>query len=1227
MAAKWTKEQQQVIDLRKRNILVSAAAGSGKTAVLVERILQLVMEEEHPVDIDRLLVVTFTNAAASEMRERVSLALEGKLKACPGNAHLERQLTLLHNSQITTIDSFCLYLIRNYFERIDLDPSFRIGDENELKLIKQDVAEKVLEEAYEEKTEAFTDFVESFATGKRDNGLTEMILQLYSLAVSYPRPDKWLESCMDNYTLVTQREAHSDVGCSFLQGILADARELFQGLLEDLKAAERVCLEPGGPATYLAAIEQEKQQLERLLACETYEQLAKEAAFIHFDRLKAVPKGTDGELKQLAMDIRTYAKEALTKYCTRYLATDMEQLSGELSVCKGRVEELVRLTECFMEAFSEEKRQKGIVDFSDLEHYALEILLDSQGNPTSVAEEFSEYFEEIMIDEYQDSNQVQELLLSSMKKKDRNNIFMVGDVKQSIYKFRLARPELFMEKLESYTDSESDAQKIILGKNFRSRYQVLESVNYIFSQIMRKELGNISYDEEVALYPGAVYPEGEKQAYHTEILLTETDKSVEDLDVWELEARAIGQEILKVTDGNHGLQIADQTREGFRRTELQDIVVLFRTMTGWAETFSRVFEEMGIPVRTESATGFFETQEVQTLLSVLHILDNPRQDIPMASVLKAPFFAFSNEELAFIRAEFPDKCLYEAIKECCLRGKMARELSVIRDKQALLKHISDELLARLEVFLAWLANLRERIMHNSVSKLLQLVLKETHYMEMAEALPGGMQKKANILLLLDKARDYEKTSYHGVFHFLRYIEQIQKMDVDFGEASFAKEQNQVRFMSIHKSKGLEFPVVFVAGMAKQFNMQDTRSRLVMHPDFGIGMDYVDVKNRWKRPTLLKHYIQGKMKEESLGEELRVLYVAMTRAKEKLYLSAALEDFDKLWKKHQHLRSTEERQLPKHRLTQAASYLDWIIAALMRSDALMSFAMEQGFSSEECGRRNRYPEYFSIRRMDLSNFLETEMDLQIEENVQVEDFIAKHHVPSDQSELEERLTFSYPYEGEREIPSTISVTELKKRAMHQREEGEEEYFREEEVIPYIPEFMKEETETPGNIRGNAYHKVMECLDFSKTDSLSAIAAQLRNMVETKAMTGEEAAMVSPERIFAFTESDVGRRMAKAAEKGKLYRESQFVMGLDTKELGYETGGEPVLVQGIIDVYFEEAGKLVLLDYKTDRVFHAKELVDKYRIQLELYEKALTRSKKLEVCQRIIYSFHLGKEILL
>lgn len=1223
MATKWTNEQQQVIDLRNRNILVSAAAGSGKTAVLVERIIKIVTDEEKPVDIDRILVVTFTNAAAAEMRERISKALETAQKENPNSTHLERQLTLIHNSQITTIDSFCLYLLRNYFERIDLDPTFRIADENELKLMQKDIAKKVLEEAYEEKTESFVDFVESFATGKRDDALLDYIIKLYSFSMSHHRPKQWLDDCMETYNIHSE-EAFSD--SFFIKGIVEDCKIMCSQLLEDLKCALQICEEIDGPASYIPMITEDMEQLERFLSCGSFGEIVSQAKQLHFTNLKAA-RDVDESLKKAVQTIRKESKEAIEKYCKRYFLQDAESLVNELELCGNRAGELVNLTKKFMEAFAEEKREKCIVDFSDVEHFALEILMDEQGRPTKIAEEFSEYFEEIMIDEYQDSNQVQELLLSSMKKKDRNNLFMVGDVKQSIYKFRLARPELFMDKLENYSEDESKEQKIVLSRNFRSRHEVLDSVNFLFCQIMRKELGEVAYNKAAALYPGAVYPESEKQNFDTELMLVDSDLEMEGLNEKELQARAVAEKILEITNPDTGIFISNEKRDGFRRAKLSDVVVLFRTLSGWTEPFVRIFEQMGVPVRAETSSGFFATSEVQTVLSILHILDNPRQDIPLALVLKAPFVGFSNEELARIRTIYPEGNLYESLEQFIIFGKVKREHKVIEEKQALLSEIPDELIEKADSFMQWFLKLRSQVMHNSVSKLLQIILEETKYPEIARALPGGEQKCANIMLLLEKARDFEKTSYHGLFHFLRYMEQIQRMDVDFGEASYAENLSQVRFMSIHKSKGLEFPIVFVVGMEKSFNKMDLHSKVVLHPDYGIGMDYVDINKRWKRPTVLKSFIQDKLLEESLGEELRVLYVALTRAKEKLYLYASGENLAEQFEKLAYLRGTREEAFSKYRLLQANNYLTWVFYGLLRSNEAVRFAMEDGCDLGESGRKNPYPEHFQIHVVSLIDQLLMEMKQQVEDEVKTEDFIQRNKVDFNLDDLEEVFRFTYPYEPEREIPSTISVTELKKRANAMREDEETQLFEEKVECPYIPEFMKEEKKIAGNIRGNAYHHVMECLDFTSAKDIRAVEEQMQNLLKRGILSEEEVDIVAPEKICDFVNCSAGQRMRMADEKGKLHREAPFVMGLSAKELGYEVQGEPVLVQGIIDVYFEEEDGLVVLDYKTDRVFQAKELIDRYRTQLKLYSTALERATGKQVKECIIYSFHLVQEIAL
>lgn len=1221
MAVKWTSDQQKVIDLRNRNILVSAAAGSGKTAVLVERIIQMVLDKEHPVDIDRLLVVTFTNAAAAEMRERVGKAIEVKWKEEPENEHLQRQMTLLHNSQITTIDSFCLFLIRNYFQNIELDPAFRIGDENELLLMKKEVAAKVLEEAYEEGSESFHRFVESYATGKTDEGIIDLILQLYEFSMSYPRPDVWLKGCIENYSATTKEELENT---PWIREICKEATLLFKELNAQISSGLEICMEQDGPKAYIDTFLSDREWIERLAACDSFEKMAAMGKRLSFDRLASVrSKEVDSELKESAREIRDYVKKSLGDFVGKYLSTTLEEILKDFSLCRKHLEVFVELTLKFLEAFSQEKRENGLVDFHDVEHYALAILLDKDGNPTPVAREFSEYFEEIMIDEYQDSNLVQELLLTSMKKTDRNNIFMVGDVKQSIYKFRLARPELFMEKYSTYTTEDSENQKIVLGKNFRSRSQVLAGVNNLFSQFMVKDLGNVEYDEKAALYPGAAYPENRfMETFHTEILVTDLEPGKdleEEQDKKELEARILAEKILQITDSYSGQMVSNPERTGFKRAGFGDIVVLFRTMTGWAEVFARVFEEMGVPTRTESSTGYFSSPEIKTILGILQTVDNPMQDIPLTFMLKAPFLGFSNEELAVIRTACPKGSLYTALENYY---QQEEKLSEIAEKS--------------ERFFSLLEKFRSQIMHKSVSQLLQYILDETGYLQIVQALPDGAQKKVNLDMLMEKAKDFEKTSYHGLFHFIQYMDQMQKYDVDFGQADTMEGAgNAVRFMSIHKSKGLEFPIVFVAGLGKKINQQDARSKVVLHPDFGIGLECVDAEKRTRRNTILKRYIQDRILHENLGEELRVLYVALTRAKEKLYLSGTTDSLEKLCKNLDMVCRVKGEQLPVNILTRASCFMDWIWFGLARHKAMADFLETQGMKAHTYLYFPSFPAEYKIEKKSILDVIWDETEHQIKEAEGLEDFLGKNLVPEEEpfvwkEETEKNLAFTYPYEKEREIPSTISVTELKHRAL--ADNGEEHNLYEEKIVmPYVPPFMQEEEESiGGNIRGTAYHRVMECLDLKKAvesgGNSAVIKAEMEKIVAAGRMSEKDLKLVSVKKVQDFTESNLARRMVKAKEAGKLYREQQFVMGISPENLGYEkNAGEPVLVQGIIDLFFEEDGELVLADYKTDRVNSREELVERYRVQLELYQDALEKAFGKKVKEKVIYSFCLGESI--
>lgn len=671
MGVSWTKEQQQVIDLRKRNILVSAAAGSGKTAVLVERIIKMITEGEHPVDIDRLLIVTFTNAAAAEMRERIGAAIEKALEEMPENEHLQRQQTLIHNAQITTIDSFCLYVIRNHFHEIDLEPNFRIGDEGELKLLKEDVLSAVLARNYEEKTPSFTDFADSYATGKSDAPLGEMILSLYEFSRSYPWPGEWLSSCVRDYQVEDETALNE---AAWIQPLVANIRYVLKDMAGMMQEALALALTDDGPFMYEKVLRSDLEKYEKLAACETFTELQQALGSITYDRLPS-SRGFDGDAEKLEQvkALRDAGKDMIKKLNRQYFFVSPQVMAEQLRQTAPRAEELVRLTEEFAEAFAAEKKRKNLVDFHDLEHFALEILVDRETKqPQKTAEEFRDTFEEIMIDEYQDSNHVQETLLRAISREERgeNNIFMVGDVKQSIYRFRLARPELFMEKFDTYTLEESGTQRIDLHKNFRSREEVLAFTNDIFYQIMAKDLGNVAYDDEAALYPGASYPKPEKdEMFAPEILLADSnDELLEDEEYHDysekklLEAKLAAERIKELKKSQ---LVTDKVSGELRQVRYSDIVILLRSLNGWADEFVTVLNDAGIPAHTVSASGYFSAVEVQTVLSFLRILDNPRQDIPLTAILRSPIVGMTEEELAKIRLWEKTKSFHECVLEKC----------------------------------------------------------------------------------------------------------------------------------------------------------------------------------------------------------------------------------------------------------------------------------------------------------------------------------------------------------------------------------------------------------------------------------------------------------------------------------------------------------------------------------------------------------------------------------
>ena len=1188
---KWTEEQQKVIDTRDRNILVSAAAGSGKTAVLVARILALVTDPAHPVDIDRLLIVTFTNAAAGEMRQRIRDALEARAEEAPENAHLQRQLVLIHNAQITTIHSFCLQVLRSHFHMIGLDPGFRIADEGEMLLLRQDVLKETLEEAYElgagevhtTETEEFRQLLEQLAPGKDDQAVQNALLQVYQFSLGQPWPDEWLAGCRMAYCRPDGEETPPEP--DWVRFVVKDTKRVLADVREEILYAITLCQAEHGPYMYEKAMQDDLAMVEALQAADDYRELAKAFAVSGtYTRLSTKKdESVSKEQKEQVQELRAGIKDALASVRVQYFYDRPEALEETFYASGVVVRALTRLVERFMEKLTEKKREKNVLDFSDLEHLALEILVvhDETGIQASPAAlEYAEQFEEIMIDEYQDSNLVQELILNSVAGRGRGeaNRFMVGDVKQSIYRFRLACPELFLEKYQTYRELEN-ACRIDLHKNFRSRSEVLDGVNEIFRQIMTENLGGIVYDKDAMLYPGAVFaPDSGEARRLPEFLLLDP----EDQDKQEAEARLVGMQIQQMVGS---FPVWDAKRSAYRPMAYRDIVILLRTVSGWAETFGEVLSDMGIPCFTGSQKGYFSAVEVRTVLAYLEVLDNPVQDIPLAAVMRSPIGGFSDEALAKLRSASEERRFYD----CCIAYRDNGEDAALR--------------LALDTFFRQMEYFREKAAYTPIHLLLWEILDVTGYGAYAAALPAGRQRKANLDMLVEKAIAYEATSYRGLYHFIRYIESLKRYEVDYGEASLGTESDDtVRIMSIHKSKGLEFPVVFVSGLGKQFNETELRGRLALHSSFGIGCDYVDTTLRLRQPSLLKKVIQKTSALENLGEELRILYVAMTRAKEKLILTGAVPNASQKLEAWQTLNVRAMETLSYSTLTKASSYLDWVLPALLQH------------SGKDC---------FLLRVLSAEDLLEESKEAKASDLWRVLEHPKEE--PEARRYLERVFSAEYPYEQEQAISGKVSVTELKKQTQLPEEHEGLELYPVKESKGTVPRFRAAETTMPGSMRGTIYHTFMENLDFHKKDVLET---QLEEWIKCGKMTRDEAAAVRISDIRRFLESDIGLRMERAEEGGRLHREQPFVLGVPAHEIrSCWQSEELVLVQGIIDAWFEEDDGIVIVDYKTDRVRTMQTLAGRYHIQLEAYAKAVARLTGKTVKECGIYSFCLGRyEIL-
>lgn len=1294
MKRQFTENQEQAIALRDKNILVSAAAGSGKTAVLVERIIRLISEGEHPADIDRLLVVTFTNAAAAEMRERIIAAISEKLALQPENEHLQRQSALIHNAQITTIHSFCLFVIRNHFQEIGLDPAFRVVDEGEAGLLMQEVLEEVLEEAFAELERArgeadsgrmehpFHSLVEAYGVGKKDTVLEECILSLYRFAMSCPWPFEWLREHGEDYEIHSLRELENS---SFMQYIMEYMGNLLPELAGQLEQCIRMCERPDGPYMYGENLEKSYEALKKAAQAGTFRELRERLEGVSFDRLSSKKDDTvDAELRERVKQIRNGVKKQLEQLQEQFFLLSEEAVLLQCLRVSPVVRELAALTIRFGERFAEKKREKNMIDFSDMEHLALEILCRRRETetgvltePTAAALELRDYFQEIMIDEYQDSNLVQECILSCISGEEtgRFNRFMVGDVKQSIYKFRLARPELFMEKFHTYSGEAGNLRRVDLYQNFRSRREVLSSVNLLFGRLLAKNLGGIDYDEKAKLHYGAVYYDealsaaeeavvdakskitdvikqkepmrventGISEIYRTEFLLIE--KSEDEKAALEQEAEVIAMRIRRLL---RELKVLGEDGRSLRPVRYGDIVILLRSDSGTFEVFEEVLGRWGIPCLAGSQTGYFQASEVQVLLQLLRVLDNPLQDIPLFGVLKSCFASFTDMEAAQITVAFPGK------------RKLYRKLELYAEG-------TDELAKKCRAFLDWYQKLRRCAIWLSVRELLSKIMAENHYLEYVTAMPDGERRRANAQMLLQKAAAFEKTSFKGIYHFIRYIDQIEKYNIDFGEAGAREEQTDaVRIMTIHKSKGLEFPVCFVAGTGKKMNRRDASASVLTDMDMGLAVDEVDPVLRTKRRTLRKTALSKKILLDAQAEELRVLYVALTRAKEKLIITGVTDNAGKLLREKSSV--GEEGEVLSYSVrSSAGSFLELITACVMGTEggeALRRMYEKEGEAETVVSEGEIICKI--VKNTDVQREILTENCKTINDAESFKRNLQNCKIDENMTEfLQNRFGFRYLYENLQKLYAKTTVSELKMAAIHNLTgvesaemagEGEEAgklLFEEETPTPYLPLFLRKEEEekVSGALRGSAMHRVMELMDFRKiqgdTDQLKdepgesgkikrklasggydmqQLNADLERWSSAGLLSEVYRKAINKNKIKFFANSSMAKRMHLAAKAGKLWKEQPFMLGISADRLSEEfPDTEMVIVQGIIDVYFEEDEGIVLLDYKTDVIESAEALADRYRVQLDYYGEALERLTGKKVKERVLYSFYLGEEV--
>jgi len=1341
----WTGDQQKAILTRGCNLLVAAAAGSGKTAVLVERIIKIVTNEEKPTDIDKLLVVTFTNAAASEMRERIAAAISKELHRNPQSKLLQRQLTLLNKSSITTIHSFCLEVIRSNYHVVDLDPNFRIADQTEAVLLKQEALEELFEDRYvslngemrnkdensgvdiegisleeiplgtlndlnlkEEtpsplnlvETSSFINLVEAYSNNKEDLGLQSIVLGLYNFSMSSTNPTKWLREKAEDFNI---QDGYNFSDTPWAKVLLADIKIELLGIEKVMIKALKVIENNDAITLYYEVFKDDLASIEDLLSAanNSFENFVSIIEDLSFLKLPTIRACEDKEKQKRVQEIRNKVKKQLQELQKQIMTANSESSLNDIKKLYPLMMELSQLVIDLQGKYREKKKERSIIDFNDFEHYCLDILMkkddagevvmgdDRKPEPSAVALLLRDKYEEILIDEYQDSNMVQETLLNiiSREKIGAPNVFMVGDVKQSIYRFRQARPELFLEKYNRYGKAEGEkTRKITLYKNFRSRGTVINAVNYIFKQIMCKNIGDLDYTDEEALNLGARFEDlvgPGKIGGPVELHLIEkeikdpldedagndSDDSTsdsEDSDEQgvgrgktnedetptniELEARIVAKRIkeLMSPSGGEDFKVYDKNIKEYRNVQYKDIVILLRATSNWAPSFLEQLKLENIPVYADTGTGYFSTIEIQIIMSLLQIIDNPRQDIPMLAVLRSPIGGFTSEELVDIRIGQREVSFYEAmvnksehrkpefedvLPEEAKPDKSDSELEKSEPKLESDKSQSEKP-KKISKFLEKLSHFREICAYMAIDEFIWYLYTDTGYYGYVGAMPGGPQRQANLKVLFQRARQYEETSYKGLFNFINFINKLKVSSGDMGSAkTLGENEDVVRIMSIHKSKGLEFPVVFLSGMGKNFNLMDINKSILFHHDLGFGPDYVDPIRRISYPTVLKQALKKTIKIESLAEEMRVLYVALTRAKEKLIITGSMRNIERNLARMSSSLDENSEKLGEYEILKGKSYLDWIVPAVIRH--LDGKPLRELIEIEDSSvNLLDHPASFEIRFWNRDEVKKNELKAEDALISTREKLVRLSEKPSDDkltSEIERRLGFNYKYERSTKIPTVLTVTELKRKFNVEIDEGNSGTL----YVPRLvnkPKFLEEIKGLTAAEKGTAMHSVLQRLDLTKVSSKSEIQSQIEMLVEKQLISKEEGKVVRVDKLIKFFKTNLGLRMIKAYGQNVLKREMPFHMEISStdidKTLPIEIyGDEKIILQGIIDCYFEEDGQIILVDYKTDFVKNGDvaPLVEKYKAQLDYYAKALKGALKKEVKERYLYLFSVDEAI--